>query len=83
MYRCENCKGVVPPRHKLNRVVVETRQKTDPIFRKKRRSRGRRREAGANEPIGYAQGSEIAKELRVCSRCAADMAGGAAETDAA
>ncbi len=33
MYRCQNCKNVVTPGTKLNRVVVETRPRSYSVFR--------------------------------------------------
>ncbi len=71
MYRCEKCKTIVPPNQKLNRVIVETRPKSYPIFRK---AGGRRGFDGPPEPVRNAIGYEIAKEMSVCAPCAADLA---------
>ena len=71
MYRCEKCGVVVPPRHKLNRVVVETREKEYPVFRPRKGKKRRNREAP--EPIRFARGTEIVKELRVCANCASAL----------
>ncbi len=81
MYRCEKCGIVVPPRHKLNRVVVETRDKEYPVYRPRKGKRRRNREAP--EPIRFAKGTEIVKEVRVCANCAAALLAESAGDDAA
>jgi hypothetical protein len=52
-------------------VVVETRPKTYPVYpsSKKKRSK-KRRDQSDREPMSTVTGSEIVKELRVCSVCA-------------
>ena len=72
MYRCQKCNIVVGPNQKIHKVVVETRPRTYTLARPVRaRSRGRREE---EEPLGQANGYEIAKELEVCSTCASAVA---------
>ncbi len=76
LYRCQKCKTVVAPGMKLNRVVVETRPKTYPVYGKakgRKRKKSRRMKFQDREHIAMATGHEIAKELRVCAACAAAL----------
>lgn len=75
MYRCENCHVVVPPNQPQSSVVVETRPRLyenikPPVAKAKRRP--------TFEPVSRSAGYEIAKELRVCSACAAILVANAA-----
>jgi hypothetical protein len=54
---------------KMNHVVVETREKTYPIFRASRARRG----PSEPEHVANITGFEIVKELRVCSNCASEL----------
>jgi hypothetical protein len=69
MYRCQKCNVVVGPYKSLHRVVVETRPKTYPVFR---RAKGRKKKKRKEEleATGVAHGHEIVKELHLCDECA-------------
>jgi hypothetical protein len=92
MYRCEQCERVIAAGIRVNRVTVETREKT--YESRGNRERERVRRGGRRVVLGRkarrrqifdkgGRGNEIVKEISVCPDCAQQHKQAAAEAAAA
>lgn len=68
MFRCENehCGIVVHPRQPVNRIVLERRERTYEVVRKRGKNKGK---------VETVHGWEIVKELKVCPKCYRTLTG--------
>ena len=67
MFRCHFCGEVVPPRTKVQNVIIESREKNYPGRRNVSRPVGPRSRV-KDDPGG--SGREIVKEVKACPKCA-------------
>ena len=75
MFRCEKCGEVVPAGTSAQQVVVQSRDKEYPE-RTEKQATGRSRYPRERTVDKGGEGQEIVRELKVCPKCAAELAHG-------
>jgi hypothetical protein len=74
MFRCEKCGETVPAGVSAQSVVIQSRSKDYPSRSEKMAAGGRSRFMREKTVDKGGEGKEIVRELKVCPKCAAELA---------